>query len=122
MDYVRIDIRKIDGSTLNSRDEAIKLFNFLQGSFTQSTIILDFTDVDFMSRSFADEFYRLKTNWKLHVKKDIKLENENKQIVDILNAVSRTQYNQNNRRELNSELRELQFADMTQFEEYLLAV
>ena len=123
MENLKIEVARIDGHMLNTRDQAIKLFNFLlENKTSKALMILDFANVEFMSRSFADQFYQLKKNWELGDSHKIQLENYNKQIAEILEAVSNTQFNQENKRELKSEIKELHFAEMKQFEEYLLAI
>lgn len=123
MENIKVEIAKINGHILNTRDEAIKLFSFLfEDKTKQAFIVFDFTNVEFMSRSFADQFYQLKINCELGKNNKIQLQNYNKQIAEILEAVSNTQYNQDNKRKLKSEIKELHFAEMKQFEEYLLAI
>jgi hypothetical protein len=121
MDNVKVDVASIDGSTLNSRDEAVKLFNFLQVNYLSAvTVVLNFANVEFMSRSFADQFYQLKKNWELQKKSNIQLENPSKQINEILDAVSRSQYNRDNKRqEIKRDITALHFTEMEEFEEYL---
>lgn len=124
MENIKVEVAKIDGHILNTRDEAVKLFNIFLGdrSFFKTSVILDFSNVEFMSRSFADQFYQLKKNWEFGNNTIIQLQNYNKQIADILEAVSNSQYNQENKRKIKSEIKELQFDELKQFEEYLLAI
>ena len=125
MENIKVEVAKIDGHTLNTRDEAVKLFNFFLEDkfyFKARPIILDFANVEFMSRSFADQFYLLKKNWEFGNNTKIELQNYNKQIAEILAAVSNTQYSQENKRNIKSEIKELQFGELKQFEEYLLAI
>jgi hypothetical protein len=124
MENIKVEVAKIDGRTLNTRDGAVKLFNFFLGDrfYFKAPIILDFTNVEFMSRSFADQFYLLKKNWEYGNNIKIELQNYNKQIAEILEAVSNTQYSQENKRNIKSEIKELQFGELKQFEEYLLAI
>jgi len=124
MENIKVEVAKIDGRTLNTRDEAVKLFNFflVDKFYFKAPIILDFANVEFMSRSFADQFYLLKKNWEFGNNTNIELQNYNKQIAEILEAVSNTQYGQENKRNIKSEIKELQFGELKQFEEYLLAI
>lgn len=78
--------------TLDTRDQAMQLFDSLHGYCPQcSEIIFDFAGIEFMSRSFADQFH--KERMKFQEEKNVKvfIENENSQIHDILNAVCKTQ-------------------------------
>jgi len=77
---------------LDSRDEAIRLFSELKDyCVTYGDITLDFSDVIFMSRSFADQFHKEKLKWCNTSSVPIYIMNEIDQIHDILKAVSRTQ-------------------------------
>jgi hypothetical protein len=113
-----VSVKQLIGNTLNTRDEAQKLFTQLVAhNGHTSRVTLNFTDVDFMSRSFADEFYKLKIKRNIdNNKDDINIENANLQIIDILNAVARTQKS----RELKDPGRiSLSFTDRQQFSDYL---
>jgi hypothetical protein len=85
----QINIKSILGNTLDSRDGAILLFQSL--SPNQKDIIFDFSAIDFMSRSFADQFH--KEFLKLLSDKDLNISISNApiQVIDILEVVSKTQ-------------------------------
>ncbi len=116
-----INIRELVGNTLDSRDEARKLFSYLSDQYNHpQAVVFDFDAVDFMSRSFADEFHKLKMAWSAEQNCSvIEIENADVQIIDILQAVAKTQRS----RELNNTDRVLlSFTNTEQLSEYLLSV
>ena len=89
-----ISVNQLIGNTLNTRDEAQKLFEHLSSHYDHSLpVTFNFDGVYFMSRSFADEFHKLKVKWGAaeHNNASVGLENADMQIIEILQAVSRTQ-------------------------------
>src|ERR1700736_5071624 len=113
-----IHIKSIFGNTLDSRDEAIKLFVLLNSGYVQfQEIHLDFTAVDFMSRSFADQFHKEKG--KLARDRTISIDNASNQVISILQAVSKTQ---NNSVKETKDLPVYSFSKVDQFLNYLQAI
>jgi hypothetical protein len=113
----QINIRSILGNTLDSRDGAIRLFNLV--SPDQKDIIFDFSAIDFMSRSFADqfqkEFRKLVSDKGLH----ISISNAPVQVIDILDAIARTQQTKH-RDVLNLPI--YSFSKLEQLTNYLQAI
>jgi anti-anti-sigma regulatory factor len=72
---------------LSSREQADSLYLLIKKCSEE--VIIDFDRVGFVSRSFADQFYKqfLKLNKQLL----ITVVNCNQEVCDIINAVSRTQ-------------------------------
>jgi hypothetical protein len=92
MTHAEIKILPLFGKTLDSRDEAIRLFAHLKEYCTIcENLELDFSEVDFMSRSFADQFHKEKLEWIKNNNLVIKIKNVSTQIMEILQAVSKTQ-------------------------------
>jgi len=113
-----ISVKQVIGNTLNTRDEAQKLFAYTSSENGHaSPLTFNFEGVDFMSRSFADEFHKLQINWSAnHINDTLKIENADLQLIDILHAVARTQKS----RELKNPGRmSLSFASREQFSDYL---
>jgi len=84
-----IKITEILPPTLDSREAATRLVNFLRGIKENNKIELDFTGVVFMSRSFADQFHK-----DLHAneeKLDLNFKNASFDVIAMLRAVSNTQ-------------------------------
>lgn len=84
-----INVREIAGSNLVSRPTAKDLFDFVKNTGTPE-VILDFSGVEFASRSFADEFYNL---FHLNTERGFKftLSNVPVDIDAMLKAVASTQ-------------------------------
>lgn len=87
-----INIIQLFNNIITSRDEAIKLFNSINKfQHPVTEIVLDFAGIDFISRSFADQFYKEKMDWKVKTNIPLSITNATVQIIEILEAVSRTQ-------------------------------
>lgn len=87
-----IHIKEIFGNTLNTRDEASKLTGHIQSRHLAiDDLVLDFRGVDFMSRSFADQFYKEQQSYIQRENTRIQIIDADPQIIDMLQAVSKTQ-------------------------------
>src|ERR1700679_3257900 len=86
-----IEIKNLIGNTLDSRDAAQKLFECASNYERNVSVVFDFDGVDFMSRSFADEFYKQNKKWSAENNPDTEIDNANIQVIEILQAVSKTQ-------------------------------
>jgi len=87
-----IKVKEAFGNTLDSRHEAAMLFDSLKDYCTQcGEIVLDFSEVMFMSRAFADQFHKEKIRWCEGTNVTIFIENANDQVSEILQAVTKTQ-------------------------------
>lgn len=113
-----IHIKSIYGTFLNTRESAIGLSKLITG-LASSNIDIDFKNVEFMSRSFADQFY--KERQKLREEKGISifLINADEEIERILEAVSRTQDKQD--RKFN-DIQVIRFTDVKDVSNFLLSV
>ncbi len=80
------------GRILNTRESALKLTDLITSS-SYKIVVLDFSNVEFMSRSFADQFY-VYYEERRHVQDDITIRilNVNEDIINILSTVRKTQY------------------------------
>lgn len=83
----KINVSDLFGTSLSSREQADQLYLRIKNYSTK--VIVDFSDVIFISRSFADEFY--KGFLQLNKIMMIQTVNGNQVICDMLNAVSQTQ-------------------------------
>jgi hypothetical protein len=83
----KIIVSNLIGTTLSSREQADSLFNHIRKC--SEKIIVDFSDINFISRSFADQFY--KEFLELNKIMMIVTVNGDQVVSDILNAVSQTQ-------------------------------
>lgn len=78
------------GMLLNTREAAQQLSITIKSSQCNS-IELDFSNVEFMSRSFADQFYKEQLQLKNELNIIIHIMNANEEIIKMLNVVSNTQ-------------------------------
>lgn len=78
------------GSLLNTREAAINLMEIIAKAESK-TVELDFSNVEFMSRSFADQFYKERNSFQEKTNSIININNANEEIIKILQVVSKTQ-------------------------------
>lgn len=112
-----INIKSILGNTLDSRDGAVRLFRFLSPS--QKEITFDFSAIDFMSRSFADQFYKEFQKLASDNSVYISISNAPVQVIDILDAVAKTQTTKDRS---TSNLPIYSFSKLGQLTDYLQAI
>jgi anti-anti-sigma regulatory factor len=92
MTKASINVVDLLGPTLDSRDEAKTLFEQLNNLFLlNNEVVLDCSEIEFMSRSFADEFHQEKLKIARNTQTVILIENATAQVIEILQAVARTQ-------------------------------
>jgi hypothetical protein len=116
-----INTKELVGNTLDTRDEAQKLFAYLEEhDALPVTAVFDFEDTIFMSRSFADEFHKLKMK-RLQENNDavVEIVNAPVQVIEILQAVAKTQ---KSRTLHNSDRIQLSFTNCEQLTDFLLSV
>jgi anti-anti-sigma regulatory factor len=112
-----INVFKHIGETLNSREAAILLFDFVNKNQVKN-IVFDFTSVVFMSRSFADQFHKERMKLKEKSGLTIHLKDASESIRTMLLTVESTQ---NKRNRFYTELPVFKFSDRN-LENYLLAL
>lgn len=74
---------------LVSREAVQALFSELSDSNT--IYKLNFSNVEFMSRSYADQFYKMKLDFECNTNNEIHILNANEEIINVLQAVAKTQ-------------------------------
>ena len=74
---------------LITREAAVSIFSNINGN--QNNIEFDFENVEFMSRSYADQFYKLKTNFEQNQNARIQIVNANEEVINMLQIVAQTQ-------------------------------
>jgi len=85
-------IAAILSNELHTRDQADLLFSMIESDFPACNhFVLDFSEVQYMSRSFADQFHKLKLAWSKQKETSIIAENLAPQCLDMLRAVAQTQ-------------------------------
>lgn len=87
-----VELREFFNNSLDTRESVLLLLDKItQEVYTgiNNNITLDFTGIDFMSRSFADEFHK-KVNSK-QFKASLSFEHMNNDILTMLKMVEKTQ-------------------------------
>jgi anti-anti-sigma regulatory factor len=112
-----IHIKSEFGTSLNTREAATNLCKLISSKKT-TTVDLDLSGVEFMSRSFADQFYKERAELR---DKGIAifLINANEEIEKILEAVSRTQ---NKKDREFSDIRVRRFSSMNDVSKFLYSI
>lgn len=103
------------GETLNTRENVKHLFAKFKEDSSDENIVLDFTDVIFMSRSFADQLVKAINSSNFQVE----LMNMNLDIQEMYRIVQRTQKNNRN---IEYKLPILRFSTQKQLENYLWSI
>jgi hypothetical protein len=83
----KISVFEALGATLSTREQATRLFSHIRACSDHA--IVDFSRVDYISRSFADQFY--KDFLRLNRVMMIHTVNGNQVVCDMLNVVVKTQ-------------------------------
>lgn len=113
---IHIILQEKFGETLNTRENVNDLFSQLKSSLSnKKNIVLDFTDVTFMSRSFADQLVKVINSSNFQ----IELMNMNLDIQEMYRIVQKTQKD-NNRKTYNVPI--LRFSTQKQLENYLWSI
>lgn len=115
---IQISVFEEQGSLLNTREASSSLFNIISKN-KGAEIELDFTDVEFMSRSFADQFHKERMSFQEKENSMVHLVNANEEIIRILQAVSQTQ---NKRERKFISLPVFKFSDEKLLSDYLLSI
>ncbi len=114
-----ISISEIYGSTANTREAAIAIFKGLPNT-ENLTIIVDFINVDFISRSFAESLFEIRKELISTIGDLVfQINNANESVFMILNAVEKTQ-NKPDRQV--SKFKIYNFPEPKLFEQYLLSI
>ena len=110
-----LDITRILSQDLKSRIRAHDLKQFIVNS-NVSTVILDFCNVRFATRSFIDEFYNIFLKFPQENSFSIKIINVPMDIKIMLDTVSKTQIHTN---VIDSYIHEVTFNDVNNFLNYI---
>lgn len=112
----KIDLKALFGTSLNTREGAIDLSNLIS-ALNVPLVELDFKEVEFMSRSFADQFYKEKLKLQEnHI--SVYVKNANQEIESILNTVSNTQ---NKKDRTFNEIQVIRFKSVNEMSNFLLS-
>ncbi len=114
----QISVSEQVGKLLNTREAATMLLDVVRETKC-SVIELDFMYVEFMSRSFADQFHKEKIELQNTLNVSIDIVNANEEIINILQTVSRTQVKSNREFE---EVQIFKFSNTQLISDYLLSI
>lgn len=113
-----ISVYELLGSSIHSREASSVLMNLVKED-PCDYVELDFSSVEHISRSFADQFYFDKMNCAIEHRKTIIVSNAADSIINMLQAVAKTQNS------LNRETRVVpvyRYSSYQQLENFLLTL
>lgn len=111
-----IRVNTIFPSTLDTREGAALLAQLIREQLADNTIVdVDFKDIIFMSRSFADQFHK---DIMAGDSVDIVIKNADLGIIEMLKAVSQTQ---NKRKPVKKSYQVLSFNNLDMLSDYSFA-
>lgn len=113
-----IQVAELLGKTIHTREASNHLLQFVASDRCQQ-IELDFTGVDYISRSFADQFHADKMHLAAEQQKSIIVTNANTEVVNMLQAVAKTQ---NKTYRGNTSLPVYKYSTWSQLENFLLSI
>jgi hypothetical protein len=90
-----ISVSELIGTSVHTREASNILMRLIEKDLCDY-IELDFSDVEYISRSFADQFYSDKLNCVVELRKNIIVSNANEAVMHMLNAVAKTQNKKTN--------------------------
>ena len=115
---IQINVIKELNSILNTREAATYLLNIIREEDVKF-VVFDFSGIEFMSRSFADQFHKESNDIQKKNYLAIQITNANEEIINILQTVARTQ----NKKERNFiKLPVYNYSDPEMLSDYLLSV
>lgn len=113
-----IPVRDLFDSTLHTRDAANQLLKWVEEDLCDH-VELDFADVEYISRSFADQFHAEKFKLATKTKKIILVTNANDEVIRMLQAVASTQDKVNRSYE---KVQVYNYTDWKSLERFLLSI
>ena len=109
-----IKIISLFPATLDTREGASRLAKMIKADLADDNKVeLDFQDIIFMSRSFADQFHKELLSGDHAV--DLEIKNAESGIIEMLETVSKTQ---NSRMAVNKSYKILSFNNMDKLRDY----
>ena len=113
-----IQISELLGKTIHTRDASNYLLQVVAATGYQQ-IELDFSGVDYISRSFADQFHANKIKLAIEQQKSTIVTNANTEVVNMFQAVTKTQ---NKTDRATASLPVYKFTTWNQLENFLLSI
>ncbi len=84
-----IVVRKYVGTAPNYRNSAAELFRHVKCGMRE--VVLDFSEVEFISRGFADQLHKERLEFQNHCSTQVFIENANVEVQEMMRAVALTQ-------------------------------
>lgn len=113
-----ISVFDLIGASVHTRESSKILMNLIEKD-PCDFIEVDFSQVHYISRSFADQFYFDKMKCAIELKKNVIVSNANESVVHMLNAVAKTQ-NKKPNTFLNIPI--YKYSSQNQLENFLLSI
>lgn len=113
-----IPVKDISDATLHTRQAAVHLLEAVAEN-PCDYIELDFAEIEYISRSFADEFHAEKIKLAERSGKTILVTNANEEVVKMLQAVANTQHKINRSYE---KVQVYNYTDWKNLERFLLSI
>ena len=113
-----ISVSESIGTMVHTREASSILMKLIEKE-PCNYIELDFSNVAYISRSFADQFYIDKLNCSLQLEKNLVISNANDQVMHMLQAVERTQHKKMNT-VINIPV--YKYSSQSQLEDFLLSI
>lgn len=113
-----ISVSELIGTSIHTREASAILMNLIAEDLCDY-IELDFSNVEYISRSFSDQFYFDKSTCAKTMKKILVISNANETVSHMLNAVAKTQ-----NKKLNPffNIPVFKYSSQSQLENFLLSI
>lgn len=113
-----IQVADVLGKTIHTRDASKHLLAVVAKKPGQN-VELDFLNVDYISRSFADQFYGDTIKLASEQQKSMIVTNANEEVINMLQSVARTQSKIN---KVYKDIPVYKYSSWNQLENYLLSI
>lgn len=113
-----ISVSELIGTSIHTREASDILMRLIEKDLCDY-IELDFSNVEYISRSFADEFYFDKLNYAIKLKKNLIVSNANEAVMHMLSAVAKTQ---NKKPNTFFNIPIYKYSSQSQLENFLLSI
>jgi hypothetical protein len=112
-----ISVHELLGSSIHTREVSSVLMRLVQNN-PCNDVELDFSSVEYISRSFADQFHFDKMNCAIDLQKTIIVSNASESVINMLQAVAKSQISVNKRVE---KVPVYKYSSQRQLENFLLS-
>lgn len=86
-----LDVSKlVQSKKFLTREIALEIFEYIKAT-PSNKVDLDFTNIDFISRSFADQFHKEKLSFHEKFLTEIRVVNQNEEVFNMFSIVANTQ-------------------------------